>query len=215
MSTLRLILSDKRYEVPDELESFFVVFLYLGLHFIAHNKPFKLNVKEIFDDVRVEPNGRKTYGMGRLRMYLVDADVMLRQLQFEKSPPFTHLIRNLFKLFQSLAMVGVCRNNGRQPSPHDVANVNSLRDCQSVIRMIKEAMSSMDWPEECDKVEAGNYTPVGVVEDRRGPQAVKIHVPAPVPPFPTPTGERRVPKRGREEDHDGHKAGAKSSKVQR
>jgi hypothetical protein len=204
---LRLLFPYKIYQVSDELESFFFVFLYVGLHFVAHNKPGALNIKEIFEDARIEPNGRQTHGTGRLRLYFVDPSVILRQLQFEKSPPFTDLIRELFCLFQSLTVVGVCLNTGRQPWLHDGANANRLKDCQAVIRSIRGAMGRLDWPDECDKVEAGNYF--------NKEQAAKMHALIHPPPLPTSTGTRRAPKRGREEDLDDPKSVAKSSKLQK
>lgn len=182
------------YDVSDELESFFFVILYTGLHFIAHNMPVALNVKDIFDDTRYEANGRPIGGSGKLRMYLLDAHVILQQLQFEKSPPFADLIGELFLLFQSLAIVGVCLKNRREPWYQDAMNANKLRDFDVIIRLLKNAVERTDWPRESDKVEAGNYSPKGGAEGRHGPL---------VPKAPTLVPPPALPKRGREGDEDG------------
>ena len=97
ISTERLINPDKTYEVSDELESSFFVLLYEGIHWVAHNKPPMLDVKFIFDDVQVDANGHQTGGRGKFWMYIQSANVILKELEFEKSPPFTGLIRELFR----------------------------------------------------------------------------------------------------------------------
>jgi hypothetical protein len=98
----------------------------IGLHFVAHKlKSSALSIKEIFDDARSEPNCRQTHGTGGLKSHFVDANVILRQLQFEKSPPFTNLIRELIYLSQSFTIVGVCWNTDRKPWLNGDANANS------------------------------------------------------------------------------------------
>lgn len=72
-------------------------FLYEGVHWVAHNKPPMLDVKFIFDDVQVDANGHQTGGRGKFWMYIQSANVILKELEFEKSPPFTGLIRELFR----------------------------------------------------------------------------------------------------------------------
>jgi hypothetical protein len=101
------------------------------------------------------------------RVEIADANVILRQLQFEKSPPFTDLIRELIYLSQSFTIEGVCWNTGRQPWLHGNAIANSLGDCQTVARSVKKAMEGSSWADECDKAEARNYF--------SREQAVKVH----------------------------------------
>lgn len=177
-----LLFPDKGYQVSDELESFFFLFLFIGLHFIAHNKPGGLDVNSIFDDIPVRADGHKVRGLGKVVMYLAGKGVMLEQLQFEKSPPFTDLIRELFRLFRSLAMTELHVMTGHQPSVQDAENAVKLRDYKEVIRLIKDARDRMDWPDECDKVENGNYNYSALPSN------------APALLFPTIT--REVPKQG-------------------
>ena len=90
-------------------------------------------------------------------MYLVGSNPILQQLKFEMSPPLTDLIRAFFLLFRPHVMIGLCSNICRQPLLSDLAIVEQLGDCKVVIQMISDAMERTDWPDECDKVESGNY----------------------------------------------------------
>ncbi|KAF9649051.1 hypothetical protein BDM02DRAFT_1981591 [Thelephora ganbajun] len=205
ISTWKLLFPEKVYEVFDELESFFFVILYAGLHWVTHNKPETLNIKFIFDDVQVHANGRHTGGLGKQNMYIVDADadVILQDLEFGESPPFTDLIRGLFRLFRSLAIVNVYKNMNREPWHHDVANVNKLKDCKAIIRLMENAVERTDWPEVCDKVSNGNYSRKEEIgKGRPGLAYLKMVAPARPAPLPNPASAHRVPKRGREEDDD-------------
>ncbi|KAF9643904.1 hypothetical protein BDM02DRAFT_3263846 [Thelephora ganbajun] len=213
------------YEASDELESFFFVILYEAVHWVSHNKPERLNIKFIFDDVRVHDDGRQTGGLGKQDMYTMDADVILQNLKFYKSPPFTDLIRGLFRLFQSLAIANYDKKLGRDPQPQDAANVDKLKNCKAIIQLMKNAVERADWPEVCDKAAKDNYPRKGEVdkEDRVGLANLKVttntpEVPVPgVPavgaPLPASAGTSRASKRGREED-DGYTTPTKRSKVE-
>jgi hypothetical protein len=147
------------------------------------------------------------------------AAVILEKLEFEKSPPFTDLIRALFCLFQSLAIVNMCKDFGMEPRSEDAANVEKLKDCSAVIQLMKSAVESDDWPEKCDKVPNDNYPRDEEIdrEDRVGLANLKEVTPpgdAALPTAPTPAvGTSRASKRGREED-DGSTTPTKRSKVE-
>ena len=222
ISTAQLHDPGKAYEVSDELESFFFVILYAGLHWVIHNKPDTLDMKHIFDDVRVNANGRQTGGVGKYNMYTMDAGVVLQDLEFTKSPPFTDLIRELFRLFQSLAIVNCDKGLGRDPRPRDATNVNKLKNCKAVVQLMKNAVEREDWPEVHDKAANDIYPRKEEIdkEDRVGLANLKVTtatVNAPIPgasvPLPASASTSRASKRGREED-DGHTTPTKRSKVE-
>lgn len=193
VSTRKLLHPNKAYEVSDELESMFFIFFHVGLYLVINNKPDGLNINDIFNDLRLEPNGRQIRGSGKLRMYLVDPDVVLQQLEFQKSPPFTGLIRELFRLFQCLVLVDTLQTAGRPASFKDVTGANKLKDCKAIIRLIKNATGRSDWPHECDRVGVGN-------RPRSGPVDPPVIAPAPPAPLDPVTNANGAPKRGREED---------------
>ena len=183
-------------------------------------------MKHIFDDVRVNANGRHTGGVGKQNMYTMDADVILQELEFDKSAPFTDLIRDLFQLFQSLAVVNCDKKLGRDPLPDDVANVEKLRNCKAIIQLMKNAVERTDWPNVCDKATEDNYPRKEEIdnEDRVGLANLKVatatidapdpNAPAPAAiPLPTSTGISRASKRGREED-EGQTSPTKRSRVE-
>lgn len=156
ISTWQLLDPGKTYTVSDELESLFFVFLYEGVHWITHNKPGTLNVEHIFDDVQFNTNGQQTGGAGKLTMYTMNANVLLCHLNF-MSPPFTKLIRELFRLFQSLAGFNIANRSLKRPDQDDTANVKKLEDCRAIKKMIMDTMKRKDWPEACDKATKDNY----------------------------------------------------------
>ena len=216
-STAQLLDPGKAYEVSDELESFFFVILYEGVHWIIHNKPGTLNVKHIFDDVQVGADGSQTGGVGKQHMY-IKGGVILQHLEFTKSPPFTDLIRGLFRLFQSLAIVNCDKDVGRDPRPLDIANVDELKNCNAVIRLMKNAMNRKDWPEEHDKAANDNYPRKEEIdkEDRVGLANLKVTTAAAdasIPGAAVPLPASKASKRGREGD-DGHATPAKRSRVE-
>lgn len=153
MSTAQLLTPGRAYEVSDELESLFFITLHEGIHWVVHNKPTKLDPSLFFDQVGAD---KQTGGAGKHSTYTVPghADVILSQLYFEKSPPFTNLISELFLLFQSLAYVNM--EMGPKNSGH-VANVEKLKNCNEVLRLMEKAVQSPGWPVECDKAPDDNY----------------------------------------------------------
>jgi len=185
-STAQLLTPGRAYEVSDELESLFFITLYEGVHWVIHNKPEKLNLKFFFD--QVDPD-MQTGGAGKQITYTVPgrADI-LRQLSFEKSPPFTNLIRELFVLFRSLAFINMKTEN---TSSRDAANVKKLGNCEEVVRLMEKAMQSPGWPVECDKALIDNYPRNEGIdeEDPVGRASLKVVVAGPS-------------KRGREEGDD-------------
>jgi len=223
ISTAQLRDPGKAYEVSDELESFFFVILYTGLHWVIHNKPDALDVKHIFDDVRVSANGRQTGGLGKYNMYTMEDLVILQDLEFNKSPPFTDLIRKLFLLFQSLTFVNQAKNARRKIiSTEDRKNVHKLKSCKAIVRLMKNAVEREDWPEVHDKAANDIYPRKEEIdkEDRVGLANLKVTtaiVNAPIPgasvPLPASASTSRASKRGREED-DGHTTPTKRSKVE-
>jgi hypothetical protein len=218
ISTAQLSDPGKIYEVSDELESFFFVILYEGIHRVIHNKPAGLFVKHIFDDARTDANGRQTGGAGKRDMYGMNSEVILEELKFEMSPPFTDLIRGLFCLFQSLYFVNHDKKGKREPRSEDAANVEKLKDCKAIIRLMKSAVKSKDWPKERDKVLDDNYPRDEEIDrvDRIGLANLKeVTSPGdvPLPASPAAASISRVSKRGREED-DGPATPTKRSRVE-
>lgn len=142
--------------VSDELESFFFVILYVALHWIIHNKPYELNVKHIFDQSQILPKGDHVGGEGKFKMYTYTKGrgVVLHGLEFTESPPLTDLIRQLFRLFQSLAQFNY---SSLEPGAGVGENVEKLKDCDAILRLMQEALAREDWPEVCDKTTTDNY----------------------------------------------------------
>ena len=173
MSTQQLLDPGKIYEVSDELESFFFVLLYEGIHWVAHHKPPGLDVGFIFDDLYVDADGRKTGGRGKSWMY---TQRILEKLEFEQSPPFTDLIGNLFRLFSSLATVNTHKIGDEVSKDRDIENVKKLESCEVIIRAMKDAVEREDWPKEYDKVSNCNYPRNGeiVEEDPAGHANLKV-----------------------------------------
>jgi len=157
MSTEQLANPGKIFEVSDELESFFFVILYEGVHWVAHNKPSRLNVRHIFDHVETIIEGNHVGGAGKRDLYSEHEALICQQLEFTKSEPFTGLIRQLYRLFQSLRVVNMVTKLGlRTPEEHS-PNVEKLKNCKEVVRLMKDAVARKDWSKEFDKVPEGNY----------------------------------------------------------
>jgi hypothetical protein len=152
-STAQLRNPGRRYEVSDELESYFFVLFYMALHWVIHNKPDMLDVGRIFDDARVLPNGISMGGEGKLNMYIPDGDAVLKHLTFTESPLLTNLVRKLFRFFQSLAHF----NCDRIPAPQDVENAGKLKNYKAIRTLVKDAAKRDDWPVVCDKAATDIY----------------------------------------------------------
>ena len=181
MSTEQLANPGKIYEVSDELESFFFVIFYEGLHWVNHNKPMRLNVKEIFDHVEIDDDGSHLGGAGKQRLYDRGSALICQQLEFTKSKPFTDLIRQLYRLFRSLQAVNMEKEYDFSPAEKYYPNIEKLKDCKEVIRLMQEAVERKDWPNESDKVTEDNYPrmdekdPVGItyLEEDTGATGIK------------------------------------------
>lgn len=154
VSTEQLLNPGKAYVVSDELESLFFVTLYEGIHWVIHNKPAKMSVGNIFDSVVHHSDGSQTGGTGKMPMYLAPnhANVILEQLSFTESPPFTKLIRELFILFQSLAHV-----NAMNEAKKHIENAKKLETCEEVIRLMENAVNGGGWLVVRDKAPEDNY----------------------------------------------------------
>ena len=181
-------------------------------------------MKHIFDDVQVGADGSQIGGVGKQYMY-IEGSVILQHLEFYKAPPFTDLIRELFRLFQSLIYVNAAKSPGREKtivSPKDRKNANKLKSCKAIIQLMKKAMDREDWLEEYDKAANDNYPRKEEIdkEDRVGFANLKVttatvdaHIPGAAVPLPASTSTSRASKRGREEDA-GHTTPMKRSKVE-
>jgi hypothetical protein len=116
-----------------------------------------LNVELIFDDVDFHKDGSYTGGIGKTNMYMANSDLILEDLEFTESPPFTDAIRGIFRLFKSLAWF---IHFDREPLPADVENVNKLKNCKEFIELLRKAKERKDWPKVSDKVAVDNYPPI-------------------------------------------------------
>ena len=138
----------------------------MALHWVVHNRPDLLDVRYIFDDVRVVPNGSQVGGAGKLDMYTARSDVVLETLDFPETPLLIELIRDLFLLFQSLANFNHSTKSGGKPGVDDVKNVKKLRNCRVIVQFMKEAATREDWLDVDDRTEVDNY-PCKVVTDQK------------------------------------------------
>lgn len=150
MSTRLLRDPGKIHELSDDLESLWLVFLYQGLHFIKHNNPSNIHINFLFDEAHVCPvTGAYAGGGERLYFYHFRA---ARKLKFE-SAPFTTLVRDIYLLFRSLQQYYVAQDNEEDPSDSLVKDVEKLKSCAEIERILRKALDSKGWPVECDKVE--------------------------------------------------------------
>ena len=157
MSTQLLVCPGKVHELCDDLESFWFVLLFEGLHFVKHNEPGDIDMAIIFDQASVSPaTGTHTGGLGKLHLYLKNSRLMNRELKFE-SKPFTTLVRQIYRLFQSLNAHYLTQdlaedNEGKSNDLYE-KDAKKLESCGEIKRLLGEALNSGDWPEICDKVE--------------------------------------------------------------
>ena len=162
-------------------------------------------MERIFDDAATDVHGKQTGGAGKQVMYTARdfMNVFLRELNFEKSPPFTNLIRDLFRLFQSIVIVNLDEAIGRESRDQDIANIKKLESCEHVIQLMRNAVERNDWPKEHDRVLDSNYPrDEGIDEaDPIGRASMKVL-----------TSAGRAPKREREED-DGDTTSTRRSKT--
>ena len=160
MSTRLLSHPNKVHELCDDLESLWFVLLFEGLHFAKHNKPSGIRMALIFDEVDVSlTTGGHTGGVGKGNLYTQKGSVMCGGLEFE-SKPFTVLVRQLYRLFQSLDDYYRENDKRKTPSDHNQENLKKLESCVEIERLLTEALGSNDWSNVSDKVE-DQYPPVG------------------------------------------------------
>ena len=160
ISTAQLRDPQKIYEVSDELESLFFVILYEGIHWVVHNRPKALNVEYLFDWARTDRSGSRIIGgKGKFCLYTLSPhrDAVLHELRFERSQPFADLLRELFFLFESLAIVNRNKESGEELQDQDISNVEKLENCRTVVQLMKNAAERVDWPKEHDKARHDNY----------------------------------------------------------
>ena len=157
MATRLLTTPGKAHELHDDLESLWFVILYEALHFIQHNKPPKINMKTLFDQVDLcDATGTHTGGLGKTHLYTNGCIVMTSQLAFG-SAPFTTLVRQIYLLFRALNAYYMELDSGvnpeEDPDSRIVKSVRKLDSCAEIERLLREALGSKGWPESCDKVE--------------------------------------------------------------
>ena len=159
MSTRLLDRPGKVHELCDDLESFWFVLLFEGLHFVKHNKASGINMSRIFDQVDVSlTTGAHTGGLGKIHLYSNNGVVMNRTLEFE-SRPFTNLVRRTYRLFQSLNAYYTAQDNEETPSDSHQENFRKVGSCVEIERLLREALNSEEWPDICDKAE-DQYPPI-------------------------------------------------------
>ena len=205
MSTEQLANPGKAYEVSDELESFFFVIFYEGLHWVTHNKPMDLDVKDIFDQAGRIVKGLRTGGTGKQGLYQRCEALICQELEFTKSKPFTDLIRQLYRLFRSLRIFNMITEVGLSPPQEHSPNVEKLKDCKEIVRLMREAVLRKDWSEGSDKVTEDNYPRKETTDEKDQIGLTYLN---------EATGTTGI-KRGAEEveGEDGHKAPTKRSGV--
>jgi hypothetical protein len=177
MSTRLLTTPGKIHELCDDLESVWFVLLYLDLHFVKHNMPSGINMASIFDHVDVSlTSGTHRGGLGKRDLYASGAALMTRRLRFS-SKPMTSLVRHMYRLFRSLHAHYVKEDDEAHPSKDDSEedasnednsdedfeehnpkesvnrNVEKLRSCEEMKKLLRRALGSERWPKSCDKVE--------------------------------------------------------------
>ncbi|KAF9644258.1 hypothetical protein BDM02DRAFT_3272546 [Thelephora ganbajun] len=207
MSTRLLTTPGKVHELCDDLESLWFVLLFEGLHFVKHNNPIGIMMATIFDHVDVcLATGTHTGGVGKIDLYFSGV-LMTKVLEFG-SKPFTTLIRQVFRLFQSLNAYHTTLDNEEKPSDSVVENVKKLGSCTEIKRLLADALDSEEWPASCDKVE-DQYPPSRRLTPKQKDTVALSYVNYSL----VPPGEASGTKRKREEEDDPQILEAKRPKV--
>jgi len=192
MSTRILSVQGKIHELSDDLESHFFVLLFEALHFVKHNKPYGIVMKNIFDQVDVDPEtGNHGGGEGKMALYSGKFDVMTLQLGFT-SNPFTTLIRGLYRLFRSLHRYHDAKKDETEPIKSDAVNVKKLEGCVGIVALFDEALKSKGWPTECDKV-LDQYPPTNHLKPEHKETVALSYVNKSVRPEPSSGKRKREP----------------------
>jgi hypothetical protein len=153
MSTRLLSTPGKAHELCDDLESFWFVLLFEGLHFVKHNKPSGIKMATLFDQVDVSlTTGTHTGGLGKSYLYSNNSVLMTKVLEFD-SKPFTVLVRRIYLLFRSLNAYYRAQDDEEDHSETVKENVRKLESCAEIERLLREALKSEEWPKHCDKAQ--------------------------------------------------------------
>ncbi|KAF9642650.1 hypothetical protein BDM02DRAFT_3124325 [Thelephora ganbajun] len=207
MSTRLLTTPGKVHELCDDLESLWFVLLYEGLHFVNHNKPRGIKMASIFDHVDVSlTTGTHTGGLGKKDLYFSGV-LMTKVLEFD-SKPFTTLIRQVFRLFQSLNAYHTTQDNEEKPNDSVIENIRKLNSCTEIERLLADALNSEEWLLSCDKVE-DQYPPSRRLTPKQKDTVALSYVNYSL----VPPGETSGTKRKREEEDDPQVFEAKRPKV--
>lgn len=103
--------------------------LHEGVLWVAHNKPTRLDLRAIFDEVEAYAGGDgASCGIGKLCVDGVPArlDIILQQPRFGGSPPFGDLVRDLFHLLAPLTFVNQDDGSGRVARGQDLSSVKRM-----------------------------------------------------------------------------------------
>ena len=152
MSTQLLASPGKIHELVDDLESLWFVLLFESLHYVKHNNPEDINMEELFDQV-TRQTGTHKGGMGKKILYL-ESPLITNTLEFD-SKPFTTLVKEIYQLFRSLVGYYIAQRDKKTPSYSIKKDVEKLRSCAEIERLLRVALASKGWPknESGDKVE--------------------------------------------------------------
>jgi len=197
MSTRLLLRPGKVHELCDDLESIWFVLLFEGLHFLKHNRPGGINMAITFDQVGVSLiTGNHIGGLGKTHLYFTSDSVVDRTLRFE-SEPFTALVGQIYRLFQSFNAYYMARDMGQKPNDSQEESVRKLESCAEIKRLLGEALDSGGWPELCDKVQ-DQYPPIRHLTPEQKDTVALSYVNRALVPSGEPSGAKR--KREEEED---------------
>ena len=177
------------HELCDDLESFWFVLLFEGLHFVKHNEA-SIDMATIFDQASVSPiTGNHTGGLGKHTLYTSDVDLMTNTLEFG-SKPFTTLARNMYLRFRSLDAYYMAQDDRETPSDFLQENFRRLGSCADITKLFEEALSSEGWPESCDKVQ-DQYPPIRHLTPKQKDTIALSYVNCSLPPSSEPLKRKR------------------------
>jgi len=201
MSTQLLFKPGKVHELCDDLESFWFVLLFEGLHFVKHNRPGGIKMAHIFDQVGVSlTTGIHTGGEGKNTLYTRYKDVMTDTLEFD-STPFTALVREMYLRFKYLNAYYVALNDGETPKDFLQENLRKLGSCADIKGLFEDALSSEEWPTTCDKAQ-DQYPPVKHLTPKQKDTIALSYVNRSLVPSGEPSGVKRKREEEEEEEED-------------
>lgn len=142
MSTQLLMNPRKVHELCDDLESFWFVLLFEGLHFVKHNRPSGTMMPTLFDHVAVSSTtGTLTGGTGKFILYTRNKILMTDTLKFD-SAPFTALIRKMYLRFKALNAYYMAQDNKETPNDFLQENFRKMGSCTDIKELFEEALGS-------------------------------------------------------------------------